>query len=270
MSDPGTPHGIDLSADELLIARYLDGLLEGEELRAFERRLQKDSELRAAVDLDRRMVNSLRASLGPEALRAPAPIPIARGRRSKVGLAIAAGLAIVVSAAALWYQHVSTSQLPQTAARTPIQIYTNEVAGNFTPDWVCTDDAEMLKFTRDRFGSGLLFADRPGVTLVGWGYAEGTISDLTATLLVRSGEDRIVLLVDKKSRDRRLEDPAKADPNLHMHRREVGAYVLYEISPLDTPVASALAYAVADDVQLGPGEKGQRAGVRPTGPKPPK
>jgi hypothetical protein len=270
MNDARTPDGLDLSPDDALTARYLDGLLEGDELAAFERRLQKDVALRTSVELDRRMVDSLRTSLAPLGVwSAPAPIPVARGKRSKVGLAIAAGLAIVVSAAALWYQHASISQLPQTAARTPIQIYANEVGGGFAPDWVCSDDAEMLRFTRERFGAGLLFVDRPGVALVGWGYAEGTISDLTATLLVRAGDDRIVLLVDRKSNDRRIADPAASDPSLHMFRREVGPYVLYEITPLDTPVASSLAYAVADDVQLGPGEKGSRGGVRPTGPKPP-
>ena len=279
MSDTPMHHSFDQepSAEDALLARYLDGLLVGEELRSFEARLATDKRLRDAVDLDRRMVASMGASLGPElasTLPAP-PIPIERGRervgarRSRVGIAIAAGVALVASAAALWYQHAATSQLPQTAARTPIQIYTNEVGGGFAPDWVCTDDAEMLRFTRDRFGSGLLFADRPGVTMVGWGYAEGAISDLTATLLATYNKERIVLLVDKKSADRKLIDPTTNDPGLRMFRREVGAFVLYEITPLNEPVVSALAFAVGDDVQLGPGEKGQRAGMRPTGPKPP-
>jgi len=276
-----TDHGTldsDPRGDDALIARYLDGALTGEELRAFEGRLRAEPALREAVELDRRMVASLGATLGPGGLstagvsetssqsgrRSPA-----RSRRRRVGLAIAAGMAIVVSAAALWYQHVSTSQLPRMAGRTPVEIYTSEVGGGFTADWVCADDAEALRFTRERFGSGLLFAERPGVSVVGWGYAEGAISDRAAVLLATYQSKPLVAIVDRKSRDRRLADPTLSDPNLRMFRREVGAFVVYEITPLQEPVLAALAYAVGDDVQLGPGEKGQRAGVRPTGPKPP-
>lgn len=254
-----TPPGPEFPPADERLALYLDGLLEGGELAEFERMLAEDASLRAAVDLDRRMMRSLRETLAPPAAfsaPASATAPRSGSFRSRIVLGIAAAIVLLACGAALWWQHMTTSRLPVLVMKEPAEVYKSELAAGFTPDWVCGDDREMLEFTRNRFGAGLLFTPSAAVSLVGWGYATDSLSFSTSSLLVNAGEDRIVLLVDRASRDRKVEDPALSDPSLHLFRREVGPYVLYEITPRETPSVLDLAYVPPNDLQLQPGEPG--------------
>lgn len=234
---------------ELLVARYLDDAMTPEERAAFEGRVSEDAELRAMVELDRAAVGRLGALLGPTdapVLRLePAP---GRARRSRLMLPLAAAAAIVLlaSLALWWWGTATTSQVAPIVYKEPAEVYRRELANGFTPDWVCGNDAEMIAFTAARFDQPLLFEPRPGVTLVGWGYATNALSGSSCTLLVEAGDDRIVVLVDRVSKDRRVEDPGTVDPSLHLFRRTVGKYVLYEITPKDQPVVLPSAYIPKD------------------------
>src|SRR5690606_38979699 len=94
------------------------------------------------------------------------------------------------------------------------------------------------------------------VALVGWGYAEDSLSGNTATLLARVGDEKIVVLVDRAADARPVPGGAVAGGSLHVFRRQVGPYVLYEITPREAPAVLELAYAVPAEVHLQPGEPG--------------
>lgn len=247
---------------DTLIARYLDGLLEGDELREFESALASDASLRSSVELDRRIADRLDAMLHPGAAfsirgnRENASSSNSNRQRWRPIGAIAAALVIVAAIGITYRIQVGASGSFASATREPIEIYRTTIERGFEPAWVCEDDAQMLSYTRERFGRGLLFEPVPGLTLVGWGYANGVLSDLTLSLLVEHGKERILLLVDRSRDDRALEDPALTDPTLHMFRRKVGRFVLYEVTPRDRPLLLDAAYTARPDLELAPGQQG--------------
>lgn len=244
------------------IARYHDGLLEGEELKNFQASLATDPSLRAAVELDRRIADRLGVLLQPDAVSIAqarsSAISDSRRTRSMLRLiaAIAAAVAIVATIGIASRMRTNASSVLASATREPIEVYRTTVERGFEPAWVCEDDAQMLSYTRDRFGRGLLFEPVPGLTLVGWGYANGVLSDITLSLLAEFGQSRIMLLVDLARDDRTLEDPALTDPTLTMFRRKIGRFVLYEITPLDRPLLLDVAYTARSDLELAPGQSG--------------
>lgn len=258
---------------EETISRYLDGMLDADELRAFEEMRRSDPLIRAALETDLRVVQSLQASLVPS--QSPSlhvdEAPSSSGNRListrhrtgwwRLG-GLAAALLLVICLGLAFRTHrarTSPFALPTTE---PATVYRVAVDMGFEPAWVCSDDAEMLEFTRQRFRRGLLFTPTPDVEVVGWGYAPGALSETSATLLVRFRDNRVVLLVDRSRHDRALEEPSVSDPSLHMFKRTVGRFVLYEISPLNRPVVLDAAYVVDADVTLRAGEPGPGPSLR--------
>lgn len=264
----------ELTPREETLAHYLDGTLPGDELRAFEALLASEPDLRAAIDADRRIATHLRELLGPpRELSLPAsdttPCPAqlatdATTRRSSWRrlVALAAVIVIVAGVGIAYNQHRARTSPFATPTVEPAGVYRTAVDRGFDPAWVCEDDAQMLDFTRERFRRGLLFTPTRGVELVGWGYAGGALSEMTATLLAKHDDRRIVLLVDRSRNDRTLEDPGLSDPSLRMFKRIVGRFVLYEITPLDRPLLLDAAYGVDADIMLRPGEVGPGPNAR--------
>lgn len=257
----------ELSPHEVLLARYLDRMLEGDELRAFEASLANDPHLRAAVDADHRLADSLRGLLGPAnspsdsmsnvtPALSQAPAQSAHRVDWRRISALAAVVVILAGIGIAYNAYRGRTSPFATPPVEPAVVYRTTLDRGFEPAWVCEDDAQMLDFTRERFRRGLLFMPTNGVELVGWGYAGGALSEMTATLLANHGEGRIVLLVDRSRRDRTLEDPSLVDPSLRMFKRVVGRFVLYEITPLDRPLLLDAAYGVDAHVTLKPGEVG--------------
>lgn len=261
----------ELTPREEGIARYLDGLLEGDQLREFEAAFQGDIDLRSAIDADRRIIAGLRAALGPVPPPPALPsvlseqgnerAPQSKNLRTLLGLA--AVLAIVAGIGIAYNAGRSGSSPFATPKLEPAAVFRAAHDRGFQPAWVCEDDAQMLTFTRDRFKRGLLFTPIPGAALIGWGYANGALSEQTATLFVEHADHRIVLLVDRSGHDRKLQDPSIADPSLRMFKRVVGKFVLYEITPLNKPVVLDAAYGVDASVTLKPGESGPGPSTRP-------
>lgn len=259
-----------LTSRDELIARYLDGMLEGDELAAFERAIPSDPELKSAVESDRRMMDRLRTVLGPPPAgqATDARPPVQQSSRSfrppSVRLlgGIAAAVLIVVCIGIAYTSKRAANQAFATPTVEPAEVYRTAHDRGFEPAWVCEDDAQMLAYTRERFRRGMLFTPTKGVELVGWGYVPGVLSDQTAALFAEHGEHHIVLLVDRSKHDRPLEDPSVENPGLHLFRRIVGRFVLYEISPLERPVLLDAAYSVDADVMLKPGEPGPGPNAR--------
>lgn len=258
---------------EEIVSRYLDGLLEGDELRAFEEMRTSDPLIRAALETDARVVRSLEASLAPsqgpsahldeDPSHAGSILISTRHRTSWLRLGgLAAALLLVACLGLVFQGHRARNSPFALPPIEPAAVYRAATEKGFEPAWVCDDDAEMLEFTRQRFRRGLLFTPTPDVEVVGWGYAAGALSETSATVLARYRDSRVVLLVDRSRHDRALEEPSVSDPSLRMFKRTVGRFVLYEITPLSRPVLLPAAYVVDADVTLNPGEPGPGPSLR--------
>lgn len=248
----------ELSPRELRLMLYLDGLLEGEELAAFERELASDPTLRAQVEEDRAITGRLGALLGPTDqdlatlkipgerpdASAPAPIRIERFRLPARLIGGIAALLVVSTLGAVWWWNTTTRiVLPPIALLQPADIWQRELNDRFIPDWVCEDDEQMLSFTEGRFNEGLLFARVDNIEFMGWSYATNLLSGNSASMLARVDGEQVLVLVDKIGKDRPLHTPDDRFPALKMFRREVGGFVLYELTPLDAPAILDLAYS---------------------------
>lgn len=272
----------ELSARELRLMLYLDGMLDGDELASFERELEADPTLRAQVEQDRQIMARLGTLLGPSdaglaALSVPDDVPdqvsptrdvvtlspsgqrraseaqtsgntqplsITRFRMStRVIMGIAAALLVSTLAAVWWWNTTTRVVLPPIAYLQPADIWQRELDDRFIPDWVCEDDEQMLAFTEGRFAEGLLFARVENIEFMGWSYATNLLSGNSASMLATVDGERVLVLVDKIDRDRPLDPPSDRFPELKMFRQEVGSFVLYELTPRDEPAILDLAYS---------------------------
>jgi len=237
MSDGGqVPSNLD---------RYCDGLLAEDELRAFEEQLARDPQLRAQVEAQRQIDASLRrvmvAPIAPSvsppsySLR---PSTFARIRRSP-WIAIAAVLIIGVSVWRVWDVYYSKPHAeivyPGSPPRTMDTIYQVEKSRGFVPMWVCSNDKEFATTFFKNLGSALTFRNPPpNVASLGLSY--GNVIDLSPKcvyMLFKIDGREVIVFIDRKENDH---TPKITTPGLNLFRRETGKFVLYEMTPLDTPM----------------------------------
>ena len=225
---------------------YLDGLLAGAELRAFEEQLSRDPQLRAMVSAQGQIDSSLRRVM--VAPSAPAVTPatyslkpslLGRIRRSR-WVAIAAVLIIGVSVWRVWYVYYS-HPTPDTiyavggAPRTMDTIYQVEKSRGFVPMWVCRNDKEFATTFWKSLGSALTFRNAPA-NVASLGLSYGNVIDLSPQcvyMLFKIDGREVIVFIDKKSNDHH---PKLATPGMNLFRRETGQFVLYEMTPLDRPM----------------------------------
>lgn len=132
--------------------------------------------------------------------------------------------------------------LPPTS---PHVTYNSIVSRGFTPGWVC-DASEFPAKMNAVFGEKLYAMAEPGdVEMLGWSYAripQGLLlSQNTMALLARAQGHNVILFIDRVQHDRPIEIPPGS--GLTLHRREVGGFVLYEVSPLTSPSVAPLIVA---------------------------
>jgi len=242
---------------------YLDGLLGEAERAEFESLLSREPALADAVALQRRIDAEIRVALAPpESASAPfagplaATVPITRPRATTVRAArpapqpakpsvlarlrpwaLAAGLALASIGAYVVAQRQAAGEMKYVE---PADLYARLKSNGFTPEFVCTTDAEFAGAVQARLGSPLALAPdgRTGVQLVGWAYGntyEGRIvGPDTLVLMTRlDGTHDVLVLMDKAASDRRLTLPPGS--GLSLFRRQVGSLVLYELTPLGKP-----------------------------------
>jgi hypothetical protein len=216
---------------------YLDGLVEGDDRVAAERRIAGDTKAAREVELQGEIDRSLRRLFGEGG--GVVEVPALGGTIAKVGprtrwrwVAAAAAVALVTLAGLY-------GVLLLTADRTDRlgPIYTNEVAGGFVPREVCTDAAQFAAWTKEHYGQALYpsaDAERAGVTLVGWSYGVG-VTNYSGVLLARVEGTPVVVLVDKAKAEGLRELPKPEGGSLRSFRRRIGDLVLYEVTPLAEP-----------------------------------
>lgn len=239
------------------IDRYVDGLLSPEDAASFESRLAQDASLREDVESLRAINASLRRSLGDWRHESPQiSIPGAAGRkrspfRAAAWLLAAASIVMLVVAGGVWW----TGSQPTRAE----SLYTAQIDSGFQPGWVCDTDFEFARWTNNRLRQPLVPADPmpEGVTTLGWSFVQGSspLSDRAAIMLASSHSAKVLVLADRLESDRRVR--VSRDSGLHVHRRELGPLVLYEISPLESPTAlNAIELAPPDIFDRAPNSEG--------------
>ena len=236
----------DRAQFEGLLDAYLAGELQGEELARFEAMLKVDPVLRAEVELQRAIDNSLRASCAapadfaqrlavtatsavPQLTAAQRPMPKTSPWTRR--FAIAAMLVLGVFGAWNIWQFVKPqpAPYPDTGPRRTLEVAYHEIIDDgFEPAWICRNDQEFLENVRKSLGKDLLIAQvDPGVRVLGLAYAN-TISPWTVMILAYVDGKPVVVFADRSMADRQLPQPA---PGLTLHKREIGEIVLYELSP---------------------------------------
>ena len=229
---------------------YLDGLLVGEELEAFERRLLDDPILRVQVAAQRAINGSLLRLFSPPELAAIAtegngrifaPTTPTRHPRRGLGLSRRVAVAAILGLGVIGILRIWSFFNPRRAPnpydpgpkRTLVEAYRFEVSHGFAPDWVCDSPEQASDLLRRRFGQGLLLAESPGLSAIGWSYLN-TITPNSAALLVRAGEEQIMVFVDRLAADPGQSIPPGSD--LTLHRYELDKLVLYQVSRANAPV----------------------------------
>jgi hypothetical protein len=231
---------------------YLDGLLGAADRDDFERRLEREPDLRAQVKYQQLIDHALRQCYAPpQPDRVLAEIDAARttirtGMRDRAcvptyfgmprRLAVAAMLAL--GAVAVWRvwsfsRPAPSAKYPQRA-RKPMHItYRDMIENGFKPDWVCKTDEEFATAFRRRLGQPLLLAGLPdGISTVGLSYPN-TITHRTIALLGKVRDHEVLVFVDRVRYDKGQSVPATS--GLNLYRRQIGALVLYELSRLPEP-----------------------------------
>jgi hypothetical protein len=217
---------------------YVDGALSVVEREAIEREMQSDRALAEEVRLQQWIDRELAGMFAyePAEVAPPAPIPIAGRRAWWAALAVAA--VVVLAGVAAWLA-LGRGGKPSRPERLfgPDAVYARMEARNFEPTFVCKDNAEFAAAVQKRLGSPLVIDDDPGVKVLGWAYSAEfpgrIIGEKTMILMCRLAEAHSVVLMDEARADRPLSLPAGS--NLHLFRRQIGALVLYEVTPLDSP-----------------------------------
>lgn len=221
----------DLANDPaLIVARYVEGLLEGEELARFERNLAASpalrAELRAMQSVDASIQRSFAAHSDP--LEPPHRLP---RRRSALPL-IAAAAMIAIGAAIAFFVMRPTAPHEFNAR----DLYTGFIDAGYQPKWVCADEEEFITYSREHLGQALRPTPPPSIELVGWAYAEELKTlgfDKYAVVILSRVDGTEVLGVFDPTATGRL--PADPKGRLHIYPQTLGPLTMYEVSPLDAP-----------------------------------
>ncbi len=219
-----------------MIDAYLDGLLDEDDRRALERRMEAEPALREAAELQRRIDEALCRSFGVEtAPRMAAPKP--KPRVARRVWAYAAAAAIVFAAAVVVL--IQSLQGPATQpwkARPPAEsfasAYQQELDAGFTPGWVCETDQEFAD-TFDRYlGQPLVLTAAPGVEALGLSL-KPVQSRRTMAVLARVDGEPVIVFVVRPSPDQA--PPPRVDEGLNIFPIELDGVAAYEVTPLDQP-----------------------------------
>ena len=271
----------DRPQPEDLLAAYLDGTLSLDEQQQFEQRLSQDPELRAELELARRIDASLRKQFAAPRLpaswdfvaeesTASGPQPLSTVSADQNGRLLNADASVGGSErhgsrrAALWAVAASIMWLavlwqlwprsePAYTWRSLDNIYVTRVTAGFEADWLCSDARQFATTFLDRQRQPLLLGPMPaGTTMVGLAYIPG-ISERTTTLMCRVDGKPVMVFVDRLADDIRPDlEFAKAQPaGLNVFRKELAGLALYELTPWDSPRVVDVLYVPSEIPPVG-------------------
>jgi hypothetical protein len=215
---------------------YLDGQLDAAGRAAFERAMRDDPALARQVALQRRIDQSLgrlfaasdrsAGRVAPAAAAGARPIAF-RPLTWSIAAAVLVGVALVV-------YFLSRPGTPAGPGPLP-GVYQGQVAAGFTPQVVCTTVPDFAAWVNQYYGQSLYPPEKhEGVEFVGWNYAPA-VSSNSGVLLATVGDKKVIVVLDRKVREKKPLPTPQGGEGLHVFRREVGSVVAYEVTPLDHP-----------------------------------
>lgn len=200
--------------------RVLDGLLTGDEKDRAERAIAGDPDARSQAELQRRIDDSLGRLFAAPAQQRPA-------RRVSLWPLAAAAAVLLAVAGVYWFA------IREPAVRLG-PVYRGQVAAGFIPRQVCTTRDEFAAWMKRNYGQPLAPAEpHEGVEFVGWSYGKA-VSENSGFLLARVKGKEVLVVMEHAVRDREGKIES-GEPGLKSFRRQVGAMVMYEITPWDEP-----------------------------------
>jgi hypothetical protein len=239
---------------------YLDGILDRTDREAFEFRVQADPALRRAVEQQQQIDAALsRLFTAPSAetlsRKVTDGVTARRGGKGVAGadagrrrfLALAACIGIgAVATWRLWsfFQPAGRDIYAAQEWRSLQTVYDDVLAAGFKPDWVCKDDEELVSSFRKRLRARLIVAQTPSVAAGGLGYCN-CITPSTMFVLARVAPEgtlakpdpqnaaKVIVFVDRASRD--TDQTLPDDSPLKLFKKQLGPFVLYEVTPLSKP-----------------------------------
>jgi hypothetical protein len=153
-------------------------------------------------------------------------------------LSIAAMITLLIgvpSALWLWRDTIRPPASPYapTQAMALDDLYHQQVARGFKPDWVCKDQKEFASYFAGRLGQALMIHDAPaGAAMLGLSYTGGVTPSSMGMLGTADGK-QVLIVVDQAANDSKVQMNRPGD--LKLYRRQIGSLMLYEITPLDQP-----------------------------------
>ena len=233
---------------EGLFDAYVDGLLSDSAHREFERRLERDVNLRDELALQGQLNEHLRTLFAPpDAERIVARFPIrstsgagatawnkhfanvSKGRR----FAWAAVLVVVVGGGWLLREWIEPPPLwDQYKLHTLVEVYQHEIDTGLNPLWVCKNDHEFAGTFWRKVRQPLVMDEAPEhLQAIGLSYVHALSPD-TTYLLARVRSRPVLVFVDRVEVDTH---PEIEGGDLNLFRRQVDQLILYELTPLDEP-----------------------------------
>ncbi len=224
---------------------YLDGSMTPDESAAFRRELEQDGSLQRELAEARAVEESLKRVFDPPAkTECPTRPPrfLRLSGRMVAGVMAVAAVVFITAVIGIYISGAPTRPsltAPVVPQWTPDRFYAVFEDEGFEPDWECEDNEHFRTYTKELFGESIEPCQAPfGLQYIGWSYLPSGVRAMTmgTQVLFASYEgENIVVLIDLAEHAREL--PASENPDLKVFRREVGGLVMYEITPLDEPVA---------------------------------
>lgn len=227
MAPAGGPHSATIDA-------MLDGAMTPEDRADFERRAASDDGLRAELALQARIDERLGVLMGvPEMPGVAATLPARRASAFPMWTRVAAALLLVGVGAWMFTADPLKLGTPKSAVAANVVLTRLENNG-FEPVWVCENDAQFAKYTREALGVEFVVRAPATVQLVGWSYADGVLGDAAPVLLARSEGEELIVVMDRARNDHvvRVDESS----GLKVHRAEFKGLVFYEVSRGCAPV----------------------------------
>lgn len=239
-----------------LLDLYLDGLLQGVELRAFEALIDSDPEIRRAVMNHRRVDDGLKRVFKAPPISItlpvdpPAPIPISAASRKPAflvpGRYLAYAALVLLAVGVGWWQMNASPVKIQKVTLSAGHVYKNLTSKGFEPEFVCTTDEKFNETMTNRFGQGLLIASAPNIELIGWAYADGyqgsVVSGKELILMAKVDGRETIVIMDNAKNAPWFGIKEEAPAGMRVFKRRVGDIVMYELTAADSPVLSDRAY----------------------------
>lgn len=224
--------------------RWLEGTMETSERVAFEEWLAEHPELQSEIDLDHRLVASLRNQFAPPTpnpqlwqhllIDQPHPAQDVRPRLRRQWIAIGAFLAACVAWILVARQLSSPASVEPVFVRRPlVDVYRETVSTGFQPYYDCRDPERFAQVFQERQGLALKLAQLPADRrMLGLSYPGG-LSRLTTGMLCEVNGQPVMVFIDRLGDDVKQGDHAL--DGLHVFRQVLESLVLYEVTPWNEP-----------------------------------